>query len=134
MTKWIIIGVLALLVIWVFSSYNGLVSKEQDVKEVFIAMPSATYQRNLEIAEAARKLGMKVSVVPPTYGHLMHTLEVRELGGIPVIQERRSEPHIFYPTLKRIFDLVVSISAILILSPVMIGIAIMIRLDSPGPI
>jgi exopolysaccharide biosynthesis polyprenyl glycosylphosphotransferase len=110
------------------------ISKEHDVKEIFIAMPSATYQRNLEIAEAARKLNMKVSVVPPTYGHLMHTLEVRELGGIPVIQERRSEPHIFYPILKRVFDLIVSATAILLLSPVMIGIAIMIRADSPGPI
>lgn len=48
MTKWIIIGVLALLVIWVFSSYNGLVSKEQDVNKAWGNVES-DYQRRADL-------------------------------------------------------------------------------------
>jgi LemA protein len=48
MTKWIIIGVLALLVIWVFSSYNGLVSKEQEVNKAWGNVES-DYQRRADL-------------------------------------------------------------------------------------
>lgn len=48
MTKWIIIGVLALLVIWAFSSYNGLVSKEQDVNKAWGNVES-DYQRRADL-------------------------------------------------------------------------------------
>lgn len=111
-----------------------LAVRDQGLREVFIAMPSATYQRNLEIADHCRRLGLKVSVVPPTYGHLMHTLEVRELGGIPVIQEKNLQPHFLYPLLKRVFDLVVAAAALVLLSPLMALLALAIRCDSPGPV
>jgi exopolysaccharide biosynthesis polyprenyl glycosylphosphotransferase len=109
-------------------------TKEHDIREIFIAMPSATYQRSLEIANSGRRLGMKVSVVPPTYGHFLHALEVRELGGIPVIQERSFRPHLLYPFVKRTVDIMISLLVLLFLSPIMMAIALMIRLDSPGPI
>lgn len=108
--------------------------KTEGVREVFIAMPSASYQRNLEIAERCRRAGVRVAVVPPTYGHLMHNLEVKDIGGIPVIQEKSVEPHFFYPFLKRIFDLLISIMALLLLSPLMIVIACLIKMGSPGPV
>lgn len=108
--------------------------KKYSINDLFIAMPSASYQRNLEIAEAGRKLGVKISVVPPTYGHLMHNLEVREFGGIPMIQEKTARAQIFYPIFKRIFDLFVSIFAITVLSPLWLIIAAIIKFDSPGPV
>lgn len=108
--------------------------KKEGITDVFIAMPSASYQRNLEIAELSRKLGLKISVVPPTYGHLMHNLEVREFGGIPVIQEKERSAQVFYPIFKRLFDIVVSGIALLVLSPIILAVAAVIRFDSPGPI
>lgn len=108
--------------------------KAEEISDVFIAMPSASYQRNLEIAELGRKLGLKISVVPPTYGHLMHNLEVREFGGIPVIQEKERRPQFLYPIFKRVFDVVVSLLALIILSPLILVVALLIRFDSPGPI
>ena len=111
-----------------------LLIREHGVTDIFIAMPSASYLRNLEIAEAGRKFGLKIAVVPPTYGHLMHNLEVREFGGIPVIQEKERRAPIFYPVFKRIFDLAVSALALLMLSPLIALIAAIIKCDSPGPI
>lgn len=115
------------------SKLEGLIRREK-INDLFIAMPSASYQRNLEIAEMGRKHGLKISVVPPTYGHLMHNLEVREFGGIPMIQEKETRPQFFYPIFKRVFDLTVSLLAIALLSPVWLVIAILIRLDSAGPV
>lgn len=104
------------------------------LKEVFIAMPNATHQRTLEIVHCCRKEGLSVSVVPPTYGHQMHNLEVEDIGGIPIVREKEASPHVFYSFLKRLFDLAVSAAAILALSPLYAVLALVVKFDSPGPV
>lgn len=104
------------------------------LKEVFIAIPTASYQRNLEISEECRKRGLAVSVVPPTFGRLMHALEVKDIGGIPIVREKIRRPNILYPVLKRAFDIVTAILMILALAPVMLIIAVLIKFDSKGPV
>lgn len=116
-----------------FDQLLGMI-KGRKLREVFVALPNATYQRNLEIVQACRKEGLSVSVVPPTYGHQMHNLEVEDIGGIPVLREKESRPYFLYPFLKRTFDIVVSASALIILSPVFLVLCLLVRLDSPGPI
>jgi exopolysaccharide biosynthesis polyprenyl glycosylphosphotransferase len=108
--------------------------REKGVKEVFVALPNATYQRNLEIVNTCRKAGLSVSVVPPTYGHKMHNIEVEDIGGIPILREKENQPYFFYPFLKRVFDLVVSLFIISLLSPLFIVLALVVRFDSAGPI
>ncbi len=112
----------------------GSLVTSQKLKEVFVALPNATYQRNLEIAEECRRAGLSVSVVPPTYGHQMHNLEVEEIGGIPILREKTYKPHFLYPVLKRTFDVAVSSAAMILLSPVFAAVAIAVKQSSPGPI
>ncbi|HEY8277983.1 MAG TPA: sugar transferase, partial [Bdellovibrionota bacterium] len=107
---------------------------ERGLKEVFVALPNATYERNMEIVQACRKEGLSVSVVPPTYGHQMHNIEVEDIGGIPVLREKESRPYFLYPFLKRTFDLVVSAAVLVLLSPVFLLLCLSVRFDSPGPI
>ncbi len=107
---------------------------QKKIHEVYVAMPAASYQRNLEIVQACRKIGVNVSVVPPTYGHQMHSIEIRDIGGIPILREKAASPMIVYPILKRAFDIFISAASIAILSPMMAVIALIIKLDSPGPI
>lgn len=107
--------------------------RTHNIKEVFISLPTASYQRNLEILQECNRLGLAVSVVPPTFGRQMHALEVQDIGGIPIIREKQSRPKIFYPAFKRVFDLVVSVAMLLALSPVMLLIALVIKMDSNGP-
>lgn len=108
--------------------------KNKQVKEVFVALPNATYQRNLEIVQMCRQLDINVSVVPPTYGHQMHNLVVEDIGGIPVLREKEPVPHLLYPFTKRCFDVVVSLLIIFFLSPVFLLLGLLVKLDSPGPV
>jgi exopolysaccharide biosynthesis polyprenyl glycosylphosphotransferase len=109
-------------------------SELKQIHEVYVAMPAASYQRNLEIVQACRKLGLTVSVVPPTYGHHMHNIEIRDIGGIPILREKAMAPSFIYPILKRVFDILISFIALLILSPVVAVISLLIKFDSPGPV
>ena len=42
-------------------------------------------------------------------------------------------PHFFYDLLKRVFDFMVSALALLLLAPILLFVAILIKLDSAGP-
>lgn len=108
--------------------------KSQALREVFVSIPNATYQRNLEIVQICRRNGLNVSVVPPTYGHQMHNIEVEDIGGIPILREKAKQPHFLYAFLKRTFDLAVSICALVFLSPLFALLALIVKMDSPGPI
>jgi LemA protein len=48
MQKWIIIGVIVILVLWIFGSYNGLVSKDEAVSSQWANVESQ-YQRRLDL-------------------------------------------------------------------------------------
>lgn len=69
------------------------------------------------------------------------TPEVDQIGmiGVGRYQDRRTlvvsagPLHLRDRTMKRIFDIVVSALALILLSPVLIGVAVAIRLESPGP-
>jgi len=108
--------------------------ESRGLREVFVAIPNATYQRNLEIVQICRKHGLSVSVVPPTYGQQMHNIEVEDIGGIPILREKESGPHFLYPFVKRSFDVIVCLGAMIFLSPVYLLLALVVRMDSPGTI
>ena len=108
--------------------------KEGGLAEVFVALPNASYKRNLEIVDFCRKANLAVSVVPPTYGHYIHNIEVEDIGGIPVIRQKEDRARIIYPALKRVFDLAVSLIMIFFLSPIFALLALVVRCDSPGPV
>jgi exopolysaccharide biosynthesis polyprenyl glycosylphosphotransferase len=104
------------------------------IQELFLALPNATQDRNAQIVQACRQLGLDFSVIPPSYGRYLHTMEVEDIGGIPIIREKTLKPHFLYPTVKRTFDFLVSALALLVLSPLFLVLAVAVRLDSPGPI
>lgn len=109
-------------------------AREKSLVEVFVAIPNATYQRNLEIVQYCRDQGLNVSVVPPTYGRQMHTIDVEDIGGIPILREKEKKPHILYPPGKRAFDIIVAGSAVLVLAPIFGILSLVVKLDSPGPV
>lgn len=58
----------------------------------------------------------------------------RPIEGLPLMSVEMPQYHGFKYSLKRLFDLVLSCSMLVVLSPVLAAIAIAVKLDSPGPI
>jgi exopolysaccharide biosynthesis polyprenyl glycosylphosphotransferase len=101
---------------------------------VFVAAPGR--MEGLEQAVAVcTELGVPVKIgldiMPPT----SHHFAMEELEGIPLLSFTHScENDILALAAKRAFDVVVSGVAMVLLAPVVAGIALAIRFDSPGPI
>jgi exopolysaccharide biosynthesis polyprenyl glycosylphosphotransferase len=103
------------------------------VDEIYFSTP-ADKQTVISIVEEARALGIDVRVVPDLYDGLAWNAPVEFIGQFPTIPlHRREFPRDAF-LLKRVLDVLLSASALMVTAPLMAVLAVMIRLDSPGPV
>jgi Undecaprenyl-phosphate glucose phosphotransferase len=109
--------------------------EKQTVDEVVVALPLKAYDKFEKIVRACEDAGIRVRIIPDYNRYLPGRPSVEEFDGIPLLNVRKiplDDP--FYKFLKRMFDLVSSLLALLVTSPLLIFIAICIKLSSPGPV
>ncbi|HIC89408.1 MAG TPA: undecaprenyl-phosphate glucose phosphotransferase [Anaerolineae bacterium] len=107
--------------------------KEYDIDELIIALPLRAHERLVELVLRLQALPVTVRVVPDLFDLVFWRATVEDFGGIPLIGLRDSAIEGVPKIAKRVFDVVVASIALLILWPVMLLIALAIKLDSPGP-
>jgi exopolysaccharide biosynthesis polyprenyl glycosylphosphotransferase len=86
------------------------------------------------MVEEARTAGIDVRVVPDLYDGLAWNAPVEYIGQFPTIPLHRRDFPIGAFLLKRLLDITLSLLALLVASPLMVAIAIAIRMDSEGSI
>ncbi len=87
------------------------------------------------IITACEKAGIKTHIIPYYYKYVPAKPYVDDLDGLPIIDTRHIPlDNLFKSFLKRSFDIVFSLFAIIFTSPLLLFSAIMVKLTSPGPI
>ena len=109
------------------------VVRKKFIDDVMISIPS---ERELvaRLIMTCRKLGKSIRVVPDLMSLGMEGVKSGYLGRIPLLEYYNRGLHGADLLLKRSFDIAASGLALILLSPVMLGIWLAIRIDSPGPI
>jgi exopolysaccharide biosynthesis polyprenyl glycosylphosphotransferase len=90
-----------------------------------------------ELLDSIRELkgnGVKVSLLPDVSRVVSTSVELDRLNGLALMGVRRFEITASSRFIKRAFDIVGSVLALLFFSPLLLAIAIAIKLDSRGPI
>jgi exopolysaccharide biosynthesis polyprenyl glycosylphosphotransferase len=108
--------------------------KAEGLDLAFIALRTDDHPRLLNIISECEGFSIEFMMVPDLLELLTSRLEVKELEGIPFLRLKGIPLTFWGRTAKRSFDLAVSLLLSLILTPLLIAIAIAVRLDSPGPI
>jgi exopolysaccharide biosynthesis polyprenyl glycosylphosphotransferase len=106
---------------------------ELDLDRVIIAGPlHSERQRDL----IARLADHEVHVdLVPDWGELVSArLEVRQMAGVPLLTVPSATVDPASLHVKRAMDVVVSLAALLVLSPVLLACALAIKIDTPGPV
>lgn len=105
------------------------------IDEVVLALEPEELGVTVQVIQLCEKSGTRVSVIP-FYNDVIPTkADIDNIGSIKLIQLRTTpldEP--FNAMIKRTFDIVVSLLALILLSPLMLFIAVSIKLSSPGPV
>jgi exopolysaccharide biosynthesis polyprenyl glycosylphosphotransferase len=103
------------------------------VDEIYFSTP-ADKQTVISIVDEARVNGIEVRVVPDLYDGLAWNAPVEFIGQFPTIPLHQREFPRGAFLIKRVLDVFLSALALGVLSPFMVAIAVLIRMDSPGPI
>ncbi|MBC2710761.1 MAG: exopolysaccharide biosynthesis polyprenyl glycosylphosphotransferase [Desulfosarcina sp.] len=105
------------------------------IDEVIIAKPLSEERAIKRIVERCEEEGVRFCIVPDFDNIIPKWTVLNSLGDIPVIAVRNEPLNIFSNRIiKRSFDIIVSLTGLLILSPILLVIAIAIKMTSPGPI
>ena len=78
--------------------------------------------------------GAGLRIVPDMIELATNRASLENLDGIPVIRLRDSALSPLEQAEKRLLDVVMSATVLLLLSPLMLLVALAVRIDSPGPI
>jgi exopolysaccharide biosynthesis polyprenyl glycosylphosphotransferase len=105
-----------------------------DVERVIVAFSNDSHDETLELLRSLNDLDVQIDIVPRLFefvgpGVEVHTVEGLPLIGLPPLRLSRSSRLV-----KRTTDLALTIPALLFLAPLFALLALMIRIDSPGPI
>ncbi len=107
-----------------------------NLDEIVLALdPSelAADQR-LHIAHTCWKLGAELKMIAPFYPYFHTSATADSLGDTPLLAVNRMGLYANWSqVIKRLFDIVVSLAILIVISPFLLLVAILIRLDSPGP-
>jgi len=101
---------------------------------VILAVPSAGPALLQEVFSQCQELDLDFRFVPDILSVWGRPVRVEEADGLPVIRLRDLPLAGWNGVLKRALDLVVSVLLLLLLSPLFLILALLVRLDSPGPV
>lgn len=104
------------------------------VEQVIIAIEPSEHEKITEVLSSLQEFDIKVSISPDMYQILIGSVKVNHLMGVPLIEVDQQLMPMWQFMLKRAFDIVSSISFILLGFPFLLFIAVMTKLSSPGPI
>jgi len=106
---------------------------EYEVDEVLIGMPDAPRTQLLDIIAKCDRGRIGIKVFPDVFQIMASELGIGDLNGLPMLTVRDVALRGWRLTLKRAFDVIVASILLVLLSPFMLLIALLVKLDSPGP-
>ncbi|MBF8284659.1 MAG: putative glycosyltransferase [Anaerolineales bacterium] len=104
------------------------------VDEVIIATPEAPDEEMVQLISLCYREGVSIKVFPDVFELMAAGVTIDDLGGLPLLNVRDVALRGWKLTFKRAMDLVGSAIGLVLLSPLMMLIALLIKLDSPGPV
>ena len=104
------------------------------IDQVWIALPLRAEARIREVLEDLRHYSVQVRFVPDIFDFALLHHSMSEIAGLPVINLTESPLEGANLFLKQVEDFVVSLSILVIVSPLMLLIAVGVKLSSPGPV
>ncbi len=107
---------------------------EYQVDEVIIALPEATHQEILMLISECERGKVIIKVFPDVFQIMASQMSIGDLGGLPLLTVRDIALRGWRRTAKRLVDVAGAACVMVLLAPLMMLMAVLIKLDSRGPV
>jgi putative colanic acid biosysnthesis UDP-glucose lipid carrier transferase len=104
------------------------------VRDVYITLPLGSQPRIVKLLEQLQGTTASLYYVPDVFGISIIQGRLQDMGGVPVVGICETPFTGTNELVKRVSDIVMSSMILLLISPLMLAIAIGVKLSSPGPV
>ena len=108
--------------------------REDRVDQVWIALPLRAGDRVARLLDDLLPLNVKVRFVPDIFGFQLLNHSFTEVCGLPVVNIAESPLSGVKGALKWLEDKLIALTILAFIWPVLLVIAVLVKLDSPGPV
>jgi exopolysaccharide biosynthesis polyprenyl glycosylphosphotransferase len=111
-----------------------MIIKKHAIQDVLVALDSSDHSSLLEVLDRSSRSKVGIKIIPDLYDIVSGQARTNQIYGFPLID---INPQLMPPweeSLKRMLDVCVSATVLLVGFPVWLFIALLIKLESPGPI
>jgi putative colanic acid biosysnthesis UDP-glucose lipid carrier transferase len=103
------------------------------VKEVYITMPLGSQPRIVKLLESLQGTTASLFYVPDVFGISIIQGRLKDVNGVPVVGICETPFTGINALAKRISDIVLASIILVLISPILLALAIGVKLSSPGP-
>jgi putative colanic acid biosynthesis UDP-glucose lipid carrier transferase len=104
------------------------------IREVFITLPLGSQPRIVELLEQVQGTTASLYFVPDVFGISIIQGRLQDMNGVPIVGICETPFTGANELVKRVSDVVLATIILVLISPLMLAIAIGVKLSSPGPV
>lgn len=108
--------------------------REHNINMIFISQPISAQPRIRQLLDALQDTTASIYFLPDIYTFDLMQARFDQVGGVPVVAICETPFTGINSLVKRLSDIVLATFIQLLLSPVMLSIALAVKLTSPGPV
>jgi putative colanic acid biosynthesis UDP-glucose lipid carrier transferase len=107
--------------------------RQNDISRIYVALPMASQPRILKLLDDLRDTTASIYFVPDLFIFDLIQARVDRVADIPVVAVCETPFYGINLLLKRLSDIVLSSLILLMIAPIMLAVAIAVKMSSPGP-
>jgi len=108
--------------------------EKYSVDEVIIAMPEKGHRETMRVISYCERGRVSIKIFPDIFQFVTSQASIDELGGLPLLSVRDFALRGYMLIFKRLMDIIGATIGLIFLSPLMLLVALAIKLESPGPV
>jgi putative colanic acid biosynthesis UDP-glucose lipid carrier transferase len=108
--------------------------RAHNIDTIYIALPMASQPRILKLLEDLRNTTASIYFVPDIFLFDLIQARVDSIGDLPVVAVCETPFYGFNSLVKRVSDFVLAGTILVLIAPLLVAIAVGVKLSSPGPI
>jgi exopolysaccharide biosynthesis polyprenyl glycosylphosphotransferase len=110
-------------------------TRQHNIDEVIVALTGTPHEEVLTLAQGLIEQPVNIKVYPDTFQLITNNeLSLDDLGGLPMVSVRNVALRGWNRVVKRVMDVILSAIILAIVSPLVIFLAALIKITSPGPV
>jgi exopolysaccharide biosynthesis polyprenyl glycosylphosphotransferase len=107
---------------------------EHGIDEVIIGEPEATHEELMRVISLCERGRVSIKVFPDLFQIMASEISIGHLNGLPLLNVRDVALHGWNVGMKRAMDFILATFGLVFLSPFLLLVAFLVKLDSPGPV